>query len=79
MLVVHLCLKSDDTSILQSGGECLRAYMSKCMDQIVACKDAKGTSALTYVVLVIEHMLDPATSEHGCSFIGKVSPKCLAK
>ena len=45
MLVVHLCLKSADTSILQSGGECLRAYMSNYMDQIVACKDEKVTSA----------------------------------
>jgi hypothetical protein len=70
--VINLCLKSDDTAVLQSGGECLRAYISKSIDQIVNWKDDKGVSALNYIVLVINHMLDPKTSENGCSFIGKL-------
>lgn len=45
--------------------------MSKSIDQIVNWKDDKGQSALNYIVLVINHMLDPKTSENGCSFIGK--------
>jgi hypothetical protein len=69
--IVNLLMKSDETAILQSGGECLRAYISKSIDQVVNCQDSKGVSALNYIVLVINHMLDPKTSESGCSFIGK--------
>lgn len=69
--VVTLCLRSDDTAILQGGGECLRAYISKSADQLIAWKDEKSVSALTYIVHVINHMLDPKTSENSCSFIGK--------
>lgn len=65
-------MKSDDTGVLQSGSECLRAYMSKSMDQIINWKDDKDQSALSYIVLVINHMLDPKTSEHGCQQIGRV-------
>lgn len=91
--VINLCLRVDETAILQvmitlllcfefffilmnillkSGGECLRAYLSKSIDQIINWKDEKGTSALSYIVLVINHMLDPKTSENSCSFIGKL-------
>ena len=57
---------------MKSGGECLRAFLSKSIDQVVNLKDDKGVSALNYIVLVINHMLDPKTSENGCSFIGKL-------
>lgn len=70
--VVNLSMKSDETAILQSGGECLRAFISKSIDQVINWKDEKGTSALSYIVHVINHMLDPKTSENGCSFIGKL-------
>lgn len=49
----------------------MRAFVSKSSDQIVNWKDDKGISALNYIVLVINHMLDPKTSENSCSFIGK--------
>lgn len=49
----------------------MRAYLSKSVDQIINWKDDEGVSALNYIVLVINHMLDPKTSENGCSFIGK--------
>lgn len=70
--VINLCLKSDDTAVLQSGSDCIRAYISKSIDQIVNWKDDKGQSALNYIVLVINHMLDPKTSENGCQNIGKL-------
>ncbi len=70
--VIHLCLKSEDTAVLQSGSECLRAYISKSVDQIVYWKDDGGQSALNYIVLVINHMLDPKTSENGCQLIGRL-------
>lgn len=70
--VINLCLKSEDTAVLQSGSECLRAYISKSIDQIVYWKDESGQSALNYIVLVINHMLDPKTSENGCQLIGRL-------
>lgn len=70
--VIQLCIKADDTAILQSGSECLRSFISKSIDQIVLWKDDKGTSALNYIVMVINHMLDPKTSENGCTSIGKL-------
>jgi hypothetical protein len=45
--------------------------VSKSIDQIINWKDEKGVSALQYTVLVIDHMLDPKTSENGCSYVGK--------
>ena len=42
------------------------------MDQIVSWKDASNQSALSYIFLVINHMLDPKTSEVGCQQIGRL-------
>ncbi len=70
--VAQLCMKSDDTSVLQSGCECLRAYISKSINQIVDWKDDKGQTALNYIVLVVNHMLDPKTGDSGCQQIGKL-------
>ena len=69
--IINLCLKADDTAILQSGGECLRAYLSKSVEQVISWRDEKSVSALSYIVMVLNHMLDPKTSENSCSFIGK--------
>ncbi|RNA14456.1 importin-9 [Brachionus plicatilis] len=69
--IINICVKSEDTAVLQSGGECLRAYVSKSPDQIVNWKDDKGMSGLHFIVMVLNHMLDPKTSENSCSFIGK--------
>ena len=68
--IANLCLKTDDTAILQNGGECLRAFVSKSIEQVVAWKDESGESALTYIVHVIRHMLDPKTNENSCTYVG---------
>ena len=70
--VINLCVKADDTAIIQSGSECLRAFLSKSTDQIFSWKDEKGQSALNYLVIVINHMLDPKTSENVGASIGKL-------
>jgi hypothetical protein len=70
--VINLCLKADDTAILQCGSECLRAYISKSPEQVINWHDDKGLNALHYIVMVINHMLDPKTSENSCSNIGKL-------
>lgn len=48
----------------------MRAYVSKSIDQVVAWKDERGESALTYIVHVINHMLDPKTNENSCTYVG---------
>jgi hypothetical protein len=50
----------------------LRAFLSKSIEQVINWHDEKGVSALSYIVMVINHMLDPKTSENSCSFIGKL-------
>lgn len=77
--IINLCIKADDTAILQSGSECLRAFVFKSVDQIVIWKDEKGTSALNYIIMVINHMLDPKTSENGCSSVGKLINTLIRK
>jgi hypothetical protein len=49
----------------------LRAYVSKSIDQIINWKDDKGQSALNYILLVVNHMLDQKTNEMGCVYVGK--------
>lgn len=44
--------------------------MSKSIEQVVAWKDERGESALTYIVHVIRHMLDPKTNENSCTYVG---------
>ena len=39
---VQVTLKSDDSATMQSGGECLRAYVSKSLDQVAAWQDGQG-------------------------------------
>lgn len=67
------------SSLFQSGSECLRAFVFKSVDQIVIWKDEKGTSALNYIIMVINHMLDPKTSENGCSSVGKLINTLIRK
>lgn len=50
----------------------MRAYITKSMDQIINLKDGKNQSALSYIILVINHILDPKTNEIGCQQIGKL-------
>ncbi|KAI8511530.1 Importin 9 [Branchiostoma belcheri] len=65
-------LRTDDNSALQSGGECIRAYVSVACEQIIVWHDDAGNNGIHYVIQVALHLLDPRTSEFCASFVGKL-------
>ena len=42
---VQCTLHSDDNGTLQSGGECLRAYVSRALNQLCQWHDSQGESS----------------------------------
>uniref|UniRef100_A0AAU8L099 Importin-9 n=1 Tax=Halisarca dujardinii TaxID=2583056 RepID=A0AAU8L099_HALDU len=71
--IVGALLKVDDSAILQSGGDCLKAYLTKGVEQLGAWSTTSGSSGLLLAVEVILHLLDPAHSEFSCSFLGPLA------
>jgi len=69
--VANLCLRNDDTAILQSGSECLRAFLFKSSEHIISWKNEEGVSSLNYIILVINHLLDPKICEQSSLFTGR--------
>ena len=65
-ITVNVCL------FFQSGGECLRAYVSVGPDQICHFTDAEGKSGLWYMVQVAGHLLNPVGSEFSATFVGRL-------
>ncbi|XP_067129013.1 importin-9 [Centruroides vittatus] len=76
---VHCILHTDDNTTLQNGGECLRAYVSVSLDQVVAWHDETGCSGLVYVVQVAQHLLDPKTSESSAAYVGRLVSTLIFK
>ncbi|KAL5011617.1 hypothetical protein ScPMuIL_010168 [Solemya velum] len=70
--VVQCIMRTDDNATLQSGGECLRAYASVGMQQVMGWHDEQGNNGLYYIIQVISKLLDPKTSEHTASFVGRL-------
>jgi len=75
---IQITLSTDDNSILQSGGECLRAYISVAPDQISAYTDPAGKTGLQHIVAVATHLLNPAANESSATFVGRLVT-CLIK
>jgi hypothetical protein len=77
---VEAVLHSDDNAVLQSGGECLRAYMAAAPDQVVALVDpVSGTSGLQQIVSVAGYLLNPAGSEFAATFVGRLVTTLIQK
>ncbi|CAL1541790.1 unnamed protein product [Lymnaea stagnalis] len=72
MPVVHALLTTDDSATLQNGGECLRAFTSVALDQIIDLKDDYDNNGMHYTVQIIFKLLDPKTSEHTATFVGRL-------
>lgn len=70
--VVFCISHSDDCSVLQNGGECLRAFVSCAMEQISSWHDDMGHSGLDYVVNVTQYLLHPKTPESAAAFVGRL-------
>lgn len=68
-----MTLNSDDTSVLQSGGECLRAFLSVGgRHQLQAWHDERGNNGLFYLFQVANKVLDPKSPEFSSAYIGKL-------
>ena len=44
---IQCAMSSDDNATLQSGGECLRAYVSVALDQLAQWQDGQGKTGRT--------------------------------
>lgn len=71
-VVVQRVLMSEDPAILQSGGECIRAFLSKASDQLVEWSDSTGQTGLHYATQVVMNLLDPARPEYSAAFVDKL-------
>merc|ERR1712240_93998 len=70
-VAIQVILSTDSATILQSGGECIRSYVSVSPDQVVAFTDNNGKSGLLHVLGVAEHLLIPG-SQHSATFVGRL-------
>lgn len=72
-------MNSDDHTVLQNGGECLRAFVAVSPAQVCEYMDANGGSGLSYIVQVACRLLDPHTSEFSATLIGKLITTLICK
>ncbi|KAK7915627.1 hypothetical protein WMY93_011388 [Mugilogobius chulae] len=78
-VVAQCTLRTDDNTIMQNGGECLRAYVSVALEQIAQWRDEQGNSGLWYVMQVVNQLLDPRTSEFTAAFVGRLVSTLIAR
>jgi len=76
---IQVTLSTDDNSVLQNGGECLRAYISVAPDQISSFADPAGKTGLQHIVNVAGHLLNPAGSETSAVFVGRLVTSLIRK
>lgn len=63
----------DDNSTMQNGGECIRAYVSRSVDQIASYREPEsGKDGMSIVMQVCLHLLDPRVNESCAAFVGKL-------
>uniref|UniRef100_UPI00358E2BF2 importin-9 isoform X2 n=2 Tax=Myxine glutinosa TaxID=7769 RepID=UPI00358E2BF2 len=77
--VAHCTLRSDDNAIMQSGGECLRAFVSVAVEQVAAWRDDQGRGGVWYVLGVVDRLLDPRSSEFAAAFAGRLVSGLIAR
>ncbi|CAI9717889.1 importin-9-like isoform X1 [Octopus vulgaris] len=76
---VQCILQTEDNSTMQSGGECLRAFASVGLDQLMVWQDDHGKNGLFYIIQVIAKLLDPKTPEFTATFVGKLVSVIISK
>ena len=69
---IQVTLTTDDNTVLQAGGECIRSYLAVTPDQVVAFTDNNGKSGILHVIAVAEHLLNPVGSEFSATFVGRL-------
>ncbi|XP_054882925.1 importin-9 [Poeciliopsis prolifica] len=78
-VVAQCTLRTDDHTVMQNGGECLRAYVSVALEQIAQWRDEQGNSGLWYVMQVVNQLLDPRTSESTAVFVGRLVSTLISR
>lgn len=74
--VVHCILRTDDHSVMVSGGECLRAFVSVSPEQICNYKNGEG---LNYIMQVTTMLLNPMNNEMTAGQIGRLVITIISK
>ncbi|XP_055384402.1 importin-9 [Condylostylus longicornis] len=74
--VVQCVLRSDDHSVMVSGGECLRAYIAVSPEQVCSYKNGEG---LNYIMQVTTMLLNPMNNEMTASQIGRLVITIITK
>ena len=71
--VLNLTLSSSksSTAILQTGSECVTAFISQAYPQVSAF-NINGVSSTTYILNLISKLLDPEVEEYGALYSGKL-------
>lgn len=67
--IIKCILSTDDNAIMQSGGECLRAFISVSSEQICSYNNGEG---LNYVMQVATMLLNPMSNEYTATFVGRL-------
>ena len=65
-------MATDDSMVMQNGGECLRAFVSTSCDQLLEWRDANEQTALDYIVEATCQMLQPSRIESSARFIDRL-------
>lgn len=73
---VHCILRTEDHSVMQSGGECLRAFLTVDPEQICGYKNGEG---LNYIMEVTTMLLNPMNTESTAAFIGRLVITIITK
>lgn len=73
---VHCILRTEDHSVMQSGGECLRAFLTVDAEQICSYKNGEG---LNYIMQVTTMLLNPMNTESTAAFIGRLVITIITK
>ncbi|EDV24941.1 uncharacterized protein TRIADDRAFT_56375 [Trichoplax adhaerens] len=66
-------MNTDDVSIIQSGSDCLRAFISRSSDQVFEWKDPEGNDGLSYVINCILKQVDPQLEQYSAAQVGKLT------
>lgn len=73
---VHCILRTEDHSVMQSGGECLRFFLSVSPEQVCMYKNGEG---LNWIMQVTTMLLNPMNTEFTASFSGRLVITIITK
>lgn len=74
--IVHCILRTEDHTVIQSGGECLRAYIFNSPEQVCRYNNGEG---LNYIMQVTTMLLNPLNTEYTATFIGRLVITIITK